>query len=230
VSIAGPAAKRAIDIAAAVVGLACAAPVLAAIALLVRWKMGPPAFLGQARAGIEGRPFRLWKVRTMTDARDPAGALLPDAARLTPLGRWLRARSLDELPQLLNVLVGDMSIVGPRPLLIRYLSRYGPRQRLRLRMRPGITGWAQVHGRNALDWDSRLELDAFYVEHWSIWLDLRILALTALKVVQMEDVRPEASEFWGSQGPPAEGPRAFPVDADETMEGPCMEVKRDGRR
>jgi len=230
VSQAGALAKRALDVSVAVVGLACAAPALATIGLVVRWKMGPPAFLGQVRAGIGGRPFRLWKVRTMTDARDPSGSLLPDPERTTSLGRWLRALSLDELPQLVNVLQGDMSVVGPRPLLLRYLPRYGPRQRTRLQVKPGITGWAQVNGRNALDWESRLELDAWYVEHGSFWLDLRILALTAWQVVRREGVRQETTEFWGPGGPPADGPRAFPVEADETLAHHGQEVGPDGSR
>jgi lipopolysaccharide/colanic/teichoic acid biosynthesis glycosyltransferase len=144
---------------------------------------------------------------------------LPDAARLTKLGLFLRRHSLDELPQLFNILRGEMSVVGPRPLLARYLPRYTPRQRLRQRVKPGVTGWAQVNGRNALDWESRLELDVWYVEHFSLWLDLRIMARTCLKLLHKDDVLPgagsELDEFWGADGPPAAGPRAFPVEATE---------------
>jgi sugar transferase EpsL len=226
VSVAEATAKRVVDLAAAAVGLACSLPLLAAIAVLVRSTMGPPVLLRQVRAGINGRPFRLWKFRTMTNARDGAGALLPDDVRLTPLGRWLRTWSLDELPQLVNVLLGDMSLVGPRPLLMRYLPRYDSRQRERLLMKPGITGWAQVMGRNALAWEVRLELDARYVEEWSLWLDLKILALTSWRLLRTEDVRPEAVEFWGSAGPPRTGPRALPVEADETLEAAPQEGTR----
>jgi sugar transferase EpsL len=216
VSTVDAAAKRALDVATAALALLLASPLLAATALLVRWKMGPPVLLGQVRAGLDGEPFRLWKFRTMTDARDDEGRLLPDAARITPLGQALRRSSLDELPQLFNVLRGEMSLVGPRPLLMRYLPRYDARQRRRLLVKPGITGLAQVSGRNTLSWNSRLELDVRYVETRSVWLDLRILARTAWNLPRARGVTPELTEFWGTERPPEGGPLAFPVDTDET--------------
>jgi lipopolysaccharide/colanic/teichoic acid biosynthesis glycosyltransferase len=155
----------------------------------------------------------------MLDTRDGDGRLLPDGDRLTKLGRWLRERSLDEMPQLLNVLVGNMSLVGPRPLLFRYLDRYTPRQRLRHAVKPGLTGWAQVNGRNATDWRTRLEHDVWYVEHASIVLDVRILMLTCRSLFDRRTVRAgggsELDEFWGTRGAPEHGPRAYPVDVDE---------------
>jgi lipopolysaccharide/colanic/teichoic acid biosynthesis glycosyltransferase len=163
----------------------------------------------------------------MTNARDDRGRLLPDGARLTRLGRFLREYSLDELPQFFNVLAGDLSLVGPRPLLTRYLPRYTARQRRRHAVKPGLTGWAQVNGRNALDWESRLELDVWYAEHQSIGLDVRIMLLTVLRLLQRRDVRPgagaEVDEFWGTQGPPAHGPRALPVEEDEGAPAMGME-------
>ena len=149
----------------------------------VRRKLGSPAFFRQMRPGLYGRPFEMVKFRTMTDARGPGGQLLPDADRLTPFGRFLRASSLDELPELWNVLKGDMSLVGPRPLLMEYLPLYSPEQARRHEMRPGITGWAQINGRNALSWESKFELDVWYVDHRSLRLDLKILWLTVCKVL-----------------------------------------------
>ncbi|MDB4916481.1 MAG: Undecaprenyl-phosphate galactose phosphotransferase [Gemmatimonadetes bacterium] len=159
-------------------------PVLALVAVLVAWRIGRPVLFRQQRPGMDGRSFELMKFRTMTDARDRDGVLLPDDVRLTPFGRWLRSTSLDELPELINVLRGDMSLVGPRPLLIEYLPRYSERHRRRHLVRPGITGWAQVNGRNALSWPERFELDVWYVEHRSLWLDLKILAMTIDRVVR----------------------------------------------
>ncbi len=172
--------KRLFDVIAAAFGLVLAAPVLA-LAMLVAWRAGlRPVLFRQTRIGWRERPFTFIKLRTMTDARHPAtGELLPDTARLTATGQWLRRTSLDELPQLWHVLTGEMSLVGPRPLLPQYLPRYSPRQAQRHRVRPGITGWAQVNGRNALAWPARLELDVWYVEHANWRLDLRILWLTA---------------------------------------------------
>ncbi len=215
-SSAGRIVKRAMDIGVAALGLAAAAPVLLVVAGCVRARMGSPVLLGQVRAGIGGRPFRVWKFRTMTDDRDADGNLLPDEVRLTPLGRRLRKWSLDELPQLANVLTGSMSLVGPRPLLVRYLDRYDARQRRRLLVRPGITGLAQVSGRNAVRWEDRLELDVRYVEEWTLWLDVVILACTVQALVDTRHVQPEVEEFWGVSGPPPSGPRALPVEADET--------------
>jgi sugar transferase EpsL len=169
--------KRAIDIVAALFLLILLWPVMLAVALLVRWRMGAPVLFRQERPGLQGRPFALYKFRTMVAGQQP------DAQRLTALGAALRRLSLDELPQLFNVLRGDMSLVGPRPLLMEYLPLYSARQARRHEVRPGITGWAQVHGRNALDWPERLEMDVWYVEHAGLGLDLRILWLTALRVV-----------------------------------------------
>jgi len=180
--------KRLLDIVGALLGLLLLSPVFLGITLAVRRRMGPPALFSQLRAGLGGRPFRLYKFRSMTDARDGNGSLLPDADRLTPLGVSLRRTSLDELPQLWNVLCGAMSLVGPRPLLPEYVPLYDERQRKRLSVRPGITGWAQINGRNALTWEEKFELDVWYVEHRSLWLDLEILAATAWKVLRREGI------------------------------------------
>ena len=180
--------KRLLDIVGALLGLLLLSPLFLGITLAVRRRMGPPALFSQLRAGLEGRPFRLYKFRSMTDARDGDGSLLPDADRLTPLGVFLRRTSLDELPQLWNVLCGAMSLVGPRPLLPEYVPLYDERQRKRLSVKPGITGWAQINGRNALTWEEKFELDVWYVEHRSLWLDLEILAATAWKVLRREGI------------------------------------------
>lgn len=158
------------------------------LAWLVRRKLGQPIFFRQTRPGLHGMPFQMVKFRTMTDARGDDGALLPDVQRLTRLGRFMRASSLDELPTLWNVLKGDMSLVGPRPLLMEYLPLYTPVQARRHEVRPGVTGWAQVNGRNAISWDEKFALDVWYVDNRSFWLDLRILALTARKVVWREGI------------------------------------------
>ena len=172
--------------------------------------LGRPAFFRQRRAGRGGKPFAIIKFRTMTEARDAEGGLLPDAARLTPCGRRLRSLSLDELPGLLNVLRGDMSLVGPRPLPLRYVERYSPEQARRLEVMPGITGWAQVNGRNQLDWDRRFAHDVWYVDHRSLWLDLRILGMTLLTVFRREGIAGEGSatmhEFRGPGGDPGPTP------------------------
>jgi sugar transferase EpsL len=213
--------KRLLDVSLAGWGLVVSAPLLLGVACAIRVDMGKPILFRQLRVGMNEKPFRLWKFRTMTNQRGPDGALLPDARRLTRLGRFLRETSLDELPQLLNVLAGEMSIVGPRPLLLRYLPRYSERQRSRHRVLPGITGWAQVHGRNALDWERRLELDAWYAEHACLGLDLLILARTLGMVLRREAVAAgggaEYDEFWGSEAPPESGPRAFPVEENEAI-------------
>jgi lipopolysaccharide/colanic/teichoic acid biosynthesis glycosyltransferase len=175
--------KRAIDVAGAAVLLVALSPVLAVIALAIRVSMGPPVLFRQWRPGRGGRLFPLVKFRTMTDACDASGAALPDATRLTRLGRVLRRTSLDELPELLNVLAGEMSLVGPRPLLVEYLDRYTPEQRRRHDVTPGITGWAQVNGRNALTWDDKFALDLWYVDHRSLRLDLTILGRTVREVL-----------------------------------------------
>ena len=180
--------KRLLDVGAALVLLLLLAMPLVLLALVIRFRLGSPVLFRQRRPGLNGQPFEMVKFRTMTDARSPDGVLLPDAQRLTPLGRWLRATSLDELPELWNVLKGDMSLVGPRPLLMDYLPLYTPEQARRHECRPGITGWAQVNGRNAVDWVQRFELDVWYVDHQSLALDLRILWLTLRKVWQREGI------------------------------------------
>jgi lipopolysaccharide/colanic/teichoic acid biosynthesis glycosyltransferase len=196
--------KRAMDLAVAGVGLMAGAPVLAFAALGVRAALGAPVLFRQERAGRGGRPFTLLKLRTMTDARGADGAPLPDAQRLTPFGRFLRSTSLDELPQLWNVLRGDLSLVGPRPLHTRYLPRYSPAQRRRHDVLPGLTGWAQVHGRNRIGWEERLALDVWYVDHWSLVLDAKVLAMTAWQVLRRDGVTPDGEptmpEFLGGKG------------------------------
>jgi lipopolysaccharide/colanic/teichoic acid biosynthesis glycosyltransferase len=196
------AVKVAVDRTAAALVLAAVAPALAAVGALVRWKMGSPVLFRQQRPGRGGRPIQILKFRTMLDAVDPSGRPLPDAERLTALGRFLRATSLDELPQLWNVLRGDLSLVGPRPLLMQYLARYSTEQARRHDVLPGITGWAQVNGRNAISWDQKFALDVWYVDHWSLMLDVRILALTALRVVKRSGISREGHatmpEFMGS--------------------------------
>jgi lipopolysaccharide/colanic/teichoic acid biosynthesis glycosyltransferase len=183
------AAKRLIDVAAAISMLALGAPVIAATAALVYFDLGRPLLFRQDRTGLGGRIFQLLKFRTMTDAVDASGRLLPDDERVTAIGRLLRACSLDELPQLLNVLRGDMSLVGPRPLLVEYLARYSARQARRHEVKPGITGLAQVEGRNALSWPEKFELDVYYVDHQSLALDLKILARTVAAVIRREGIR-----------------------------------------
>jgi len=164
------------------------APVLAALAVLVRWKLGSPVLFRQQRPGLHEKRFWLVKFRTMTDVRDADGQLLPDAERLPPFGRFLRATSLDELPELWNVLKGEMSLVGPRPLLMAYLPLYSPEQARRHDVRPGITGWAQVNGRNALSWPQKFKLDVAYVDSISFWLDLKTLWLTVWQVVRRQGI------------------------------------------
>ena len=180
--------KRFFDFTAAAVALLLLCLPLLALTLLVRRKLGCPAFFRQVRPGRHGKPFEMVKFRSMTDARGPDGALLPDADRLTPFGRFLRASSLDELPGLWNVLKGDMSLVGPRPLLMEYLPLYSPTQARRHEVRPGITGWAQVNGRNAIGWDDKFKLDVWYVDNRSLWLDLRILWMTVRKVLVRDGI------------------------------------------
>lgn len=180
--------KRILDLAAVVLAAPFWMPVVALLALAVRLRLGHPVLFRQTRAGLGGNPFEIIKFRTMTDARDEQGHLLPDGERLTAFGRWLRSTSLDELPELWNVLRGDMSLVGPRPLLLRYRERYDAVQIRRLHVLPGLTGWAQVNGRNALSWEERFRLDVWYVDHRSVGLDLRILFMTVLRVIRREDV------------------------------------------
>ena len=180
--------KRAFDVLLSAMLLVAGSPLILALAVLVRLRLGSPVLFRQIRPGLHGRPFEMVKFRTMTDARDTTGALLPDADRLTPFGRFLRSSSLDELPEIWNVLKGEMSFVGPRPLLMDYLPLYSSEQARRHEVRPGITGWAQVNGRNTLSWEDKFWLDVDYVDRRSLWLDLRILALTALKVVKRDGI------------------------------------------
>jgi sugar transferase EpsL len=172
-----------VDVVGAGLSLAVLSPVIAVVAVVVRIRLGSPVLFRQERAGLHGRPFVLTKFRTMTDVRDTAGHLLPDAERLTALGRLMRSTSLDELPELIHVLRGEMSLVGPRPLPTTYVPRYSPRQARRLDVPPGVTGWAQVNGRNSTDWPERFEMDVWYVENRSFWLDVRILLRTLAVVV-----------------------------------------------
>lgn len=194
--------KRLFDFTVALTALICLAPLIAFVAGVVWTIMGSPVVFVQKRPGLYGKFFYLYKFRTMRNERDEEGNLLPDDRRLTPLGRFLRRMSLDELPQLFNVLRGDLSIVGPRPLLVEYLPLYSPEQMRRHEVRPGITGWAQVNGRNAISWDEKFKLDIWYVDHQSIWIDLKILWLTVLRVVRLEGIneagQPTMSKFRGT--------------------------------
>jgi sugar transferase EpsL len=194
--------KRALDVVVSMVALVLLSPVLIAVAFLV-WREGHPVLFRQQRPGYKCVPFFALKFRSMTDKRDEQGRLLPDGARITRLGAFLRRSSLDELPQFWNVLRGDMSLVGPRPLLMQYLDRYTPEQARRHSVPPGITGWTQVNGRNDLAWGEKLALDIWYVDHWSLWLDLRILAITVWKVLMGEGIAAEGAatmpEFMGTE-------------------------------
>lgn len=183
-----PFVKRAFDLAITIPVLIVVSPVLILISLLVWIWHGFPILFSQQRPGYQGKIFTIYKFRTMRDLTDPQGKLLPDEKRLTKLGHFLRSTSLDELPELFNVLKGDMSLVGPRPLLIAYLPLYNEEQFRRHEVLPGITGWAQVHGRNAITWQEKFNLDIWYVDHWSLGLDLKILALTIRKVLQREGI------------------------------------------
>lgn len=195
--------KSLLDLTLAGIALVLFSPVLTAIALFVRIKLGSPVLFRQQRPGLHGKPFTLLKFRTMNDARDPDGNLLPDEQRLTPFGQFLRRTSLDEFPELFNVLRGEMSLVGPRPLLMQYLDRYTPEQMRRHEVKPGITGWAQVNGRNALSWEEKFALDVWYVDHLSFWLDLKIILLTIWKVLRREGISQDGfatmPEFMGRQ-------------------------------
>lgn len=184
-------AKRSFDLVVAGTALLVLAPVLCVLAVLVWLKLGRPVIFRQTRPGLNGTPFGLIKFRTMTDQRDLSGRLLPDDVRLTSFGHLLRSTSADELPELWNVLNGQMSLVGPRPLLMEYLGRYSARQRRRLEVKPGITGWAQVNGRNALTWNERFELDVWYVDNHSLLLDLRILGMTLIQVARRKGISAE---------------------------------------
>jgi lipopolysaccharide/colanic/teichoic acid biosynthesis glycosyltransferase len=183
--------KRSFDLVAACLGLLALALPLFVLGGLIRRKLGSPVLFRQMRPGLHGRPFQMVKFRTMTDERGVDGALLPDAQRLTPFGRFLRASSLDELPELWNVLKGDMSLVGPRPLLMEYLPLYSPEQARRHETRPGITGWAQVNGRNAISWEQKFKLDVWYVDNQNMWLDIKILFMTVRKVLVRDGIAAE---------------------------------------
>ena len=180
--------KRALDILGAAIGLIVFSPILIVIALMIRREMGSPVLFRQTRPGRHGKPFQMIKFRTMRDAIDGDGRPLPDVERLTKLGSFLRSSSLDELPELWNVLKGEMSLVGPRPLLMEYLPLYSPEQARRHDVRPGVTGWAQVNGRNAISWDEKFALDVWYVDNRSLWIDLKIIWLTIRKVVKREGI------------------------------------------
>ena len=197
-----PFSKRLFDLLASALALIVLSPLLALTALLVRLQLGGPILFRQQRPGYKGRPFHIFKFRTMTDRFAPDSSLLPDSERLTRFGRILRSTSLDELPELFNILRGEMSVVGPRPLLMEYLPLYSAEQARRHDMPPGLTGWAQVHGRNALSWQDKFRLDVWYVDHWSFWLDLKIIFLTLAKVFQREGITQEgqatAEKFRGN--------------------------------
>jgi len=186
--------KRGLDFFSSLLGIILLSPVLLLLLILIRIKLGGPVFFTQERPGLGGRAFRMIKFRSMTNERDENGKLLPDQMRITSLGRFLRKTSLDELPELFNVLRGEMSVVGPRPLLMKYLHFYTEREMKRHQVRPGITGWAQVNGRNLLEWDKRLEMDVEYVENMTLWLDIRILFRTVSGVLRQRDVLTVSSE------------------------------------
>lgn len=195
--------KRLMDFLGALAGLVLLSPVLFVLGVLVRYKHGSPVLFTQVRPGMNGKPFKMVKFRTMTDERDDQGGLLPDDQRLTRFGQFLRSTSLDELPELWNVLKGEMSLVGPRPLLMEYLPLYSERQAMRHHVRPGVTGWAQINGRNALSWEEKFELDVWYVENRTLWLDIKILFLTVKKVLVRDGISAEGeatmSKFTGSK-------------------------------
>jgi lipopolysaccharide/colanic/teichoic acid biosynthesis glycosyltransferase len=197
-----PSYKRFFDLFLTIPGIILISPMLLVVAILVRIYNGRPIFFRQERPGYKNRLFTVYKFRTMTDEKDENGNLLQDEDRLTGLGRFLRGSSLDELPELLNVLRGEMSLVGPRPLLSVYLERYSTEQIRRHEVLPGITGWAQVNGRNAITWEDKFRYDVWYVDHWSLWLDIKILMLTFWKVVRREGISQEghatAEEFMGN--------------------------------
>ncbi|SEA52895.1 sugar transferase [Marinobacterium iners] len=194
--------KRLFDIVASIIGLLLLAPVIAAVAFQIRRKLGSPVLFRQVRPGKDGKPFEMIKFRTMRDAIGKDGNPLPDSERMTPFGSFLRSASLDELPELWNVLKGDMSLVGPRPLLMEYLPLYSKEQYRRHDVRPGITGWAQVNGRNAISWEEKFKLDVWYVDNHSLWLDLKIIYLTVKKVLVRDGISAEGevtmSKFTGS--------------------------------
>lgn len=195
--------KRLFDVLASAFALLLLLPVISVVAILIHRKLGSPVFFRQVRPGLNGKPFEMVKFRTMLDATDKNGKLLPDDQRMTPFGSFLRATSLDELPELWNVLKGDMSLVGPRPLLMEYLPLYSKEQYRRHEVRPGVTGWAQVNGRNAISWEDKFKLDVWYVDNQSFWLDLKILFLTVKRVLVRDGISGEGeatmSKFTGNK-------------------------------
>lgn len=201
----GKTLKWIFDRVVAAIALLSLSPLIFGVALVVKFKIGSPVFFTQARPGKNGRIFKFYKFRTMTDARDKDGQLLPDEDRLLSFGKWLRSSSLDELPQLLNVAKGDMSFIGPRPLMVRYLNLYSPRQARRHEVLPGITGLAQINGRNNIAWEDKFEFDIDYIDNWSLWLDFKILLLTVWKVIKKDGISQEgfatAEEFKGNMEP-----------------------------
>lgn len=204
--------KRLFDIISSAAGLIVISPLLAVLAVLVRLKLGSPILFRQQRPGLGGKAFVIYKFRTMTDQRDASGNLLPDGQRLPAFGRFLRGTSFDELPELFNVLKGDMSIVGPRPLMMKYLERYSPQQARRHEVKPGITGWAQINGRNAISWEDKFKLDVWYVDNWTFWFDMKIIFKSVWMVIAKEGItqqgRATMDEFMGtSQNNAAEHPQ-----------------------
>ncbi len=195
--------KKVFDFFFAAFALLILSPLILLLGFLVWIILGWPVIFSQKRPGYRNRPFHIYKFRTMKELRDPAGNYLPDECRMTGFGRFLRSSSLDELPELINVIKGEMSIVGPRPLLMQYLDRYSPYQIRRHEVYPGITGWTQINGRNALSWEEKLDMDVWYVEHWSFWLDIKIILITFWKVIKREGISQPghvtAEEFMGSQ-------------------------------
>ncbi len=196
--------KRIFDIFAALIGLILLSPILLITAVIVRIKLGSPVIFKQQRPGLNGKSFYMYKFRTMTDQRDAEGNLLPDDRRLPTFGKMLRSTSLDELPELICVLTGDMSIVGPRPLMMKYLPRYTPEQARRHEVKPGITGWAQINGRNAISWEEKFKLDVWYVDNWNLWIDVKIIFKTFTAVFGRRGINQQgqatAEEFMGTEG------------------------------
>jgi sugar transferase EpsL len=211
--------KRLLDLTLVIPALVLLSPIMLVIALLVRLRLGSPVLFRQLRPGLDGKPFEMIKFRTMTDARDASGQLLPDEQRMHPFGEWLRSTSLDELPELLLVAQGKLSLVGPRPLLMRYLPRYTPEQMRRHSVMPGVTGWAQVNGRNAISWEQKFELDVWYADHCSLWLDLLIIMQTAVTIFRREGISAEghatAPEFLGLERPAAPAQPVAPAAPPE---------------
>jgi sugar transferase EpsL len=197
-----PISKRILDLLLTLLGILILSPLFLFITILVGVNFGTPIIFRQMRPGYKGKPFWVYKFRTMTNTRDQQDNLLPDSQRITRLGHLLRSSSLDELPELVNVLRGEMSLVGPRPLLMQYLERYSPEQARRHEVLPGLTGWAQINGRNALTWEEKFNLDVWYVDHWSFWLDIKIILLTVVKVLRREGINQPgqvtAEEFMGN--------------------------------